>query len=240
MRLLRFVLTLALLAGCAGLRAQAPTLDAALAAGLQNLEPGRLIGRSESLGAAVQSIYRSNGVQPLWVKGRLLNPSANVVHAKLAAASLHGLDAEDYRTRWLGERLAGLRDRQPTGDTELARLDITLTLALLRYLSDLRNGRASIRQISGVWVASPAGPDTGALLRASSDPRALQQLIEDAAPAYPIYRRLLKARVVYEALVAGHHEAPRLPAVGDSFRLPTENPDELRIISLSNGSTIKG
>ena len=196
------------------------TPDPALSAALGTLKAEQAILRSGPLVPVLQALYRGNGLRPLWIQGQLPTLSAGTVHAALMAASLHGLDAEDYRARWIGERLAAARDRSVEGGatpavvSELAELDLTLTLALLRYLADVHNGRASARQIAGVWTKAKAFPDSSTLLDAVPRPAQLQKLIADAAPAYPMYGRLLKARATYEALIAARREAPRLALQG--------------------------
>ena len=94
----------------------------------------------------------------------------------------------------------------------------TLTLALLRYLADVRQGRASVRQISGVWKPAPGYPDPKATARRGA---AIRPGCSGCStkPRRPIRRMrgLLKARAAYEALIAAGREAPAV-AVGRQDR----------------------
>jgi L,D-transpeptidase YcbB len=71
-----------------------------------------------------------------------------------------------------------------------------------------------VRQVSGVWKPAPGYPDVRAVLAASRDSASLQRLLDQAAPAYPMYGRLLKARAAYEALAAAGREAPHFAFTG--------------------------
>jgi len=190
-------------------------MQSALSDALKSLQPARTVPRSEPQATVLQALYRDNGGRLLWFGDGRPGAAAAAIHATLAAASLHGLRADDYRAAWLGERMAILRDARPSAaPAGLAQADVTLTLALLRYLADVRQGRSTVRQISGVWAPGPGYPHPGALLDASRDPARLQRLLDEAAPAYPPYRRLLKARAAYEALVAARRDAPRFAFAG--------------------------
>ena len=228
----RTLLELALTAYTLGLPAQAAPADpavrpplialtqpvlphAGLATALASLKAGNVVSRSWPQVPVMQELYRGNGLQPLWIKGAKPSESAWTAHARLVAASLHGLNASDYQVGWIGERLAAMRDAtSQVSVDDVAQLDVTITLALLRYLADLHHGRAAKRQVAGEWVPSPGFPDVGALLEALPDPLRLQKFMETAAPGYPIYGRLLKARATYEALIAARREAPQLVLTG--------------------------
>jgi murein L,D-transpeptidase YcbB/YkuD len=190
-------------------------LRSALSETLNSLQPARTVPRSEAQATVAQALYRENGGRLLWYGGGRPGAAAYIIHSMLAAASLHGLRAEDYRAAWLGERIAILRDARPAPrPADAAQADVTLTLALLRYLADVRRGRSPVRQISGSWAPAGAYPDSAAVLEASRDQARLQRMLDEAPPAYPAYRRLLKARTAYEALVAARKDAPRFAFAG--------------------------
>jgi murein L,D-transpeptidase YcbB/YkuD len=195
--------------------APAAGMPGPLVAAMKPGDAARLVPRSESQVELLQALYRANGGRPLWLGDGKPGATAATVHARLSAASIHGLRAEDYRAAWLGESLAALRDAMPPpAAEEVARADVVLTLALLRYLADVRHGRSSVRQISGAWKPTPGFLEPMALLDASLDPAVLQRMLDAASPAYPMYARLLKARASYEALIAADREAPVVASAG--------------------------
>ncbi len=204
--------SLAIRPGVAG-PSPVPASDPAVASVLAGGQAASLVPRSAPLVAQLQAVYRENEGRPLWAEGDRPGDdrpggAVPLLHAALAAASRHGLDPAEYRSEWIAAQLAAWRDRRLEGADAVARLDVAMTLALLRYLTDLREGRASARQVSGTWTPAPVLPSAATLVAAARDPGALRRLLDAAAPAYPDYRRLLQARSRLEAMIVAGREPP--------------------------------
>jgi len=138
----------------------------------------------------------------------------------LEQAGAHGLDPERYGAADLARRLDTVRDASAA-----AALERDLEAAMLHYLRELRAGRTP-----SVYRA-PDEADTvdrvsrlpSRLAEAVRDDR-LQELVEDAAPAIPLYRRVMASLAHYRELARLHPAWPPLPAatgavaVGDRYR----------------------
>jgi murein L,D-transpeptidase YcbB/YkuD len=131
----------------------------------------------------------------------------------LEQAPTHGLDADDYATTALAERVA-----QSPGDPD-ADLDGRLRIALRRYLDDLHAGRIRPRDIEHAFAADRLQPpfDAEAALDAALALGDLALAVRQAAPALPQYERLREALARYRALashVAWREPLPALPRSG--------------------------
>jgi murein L,D-transpeptidase YcbB/YkuD len=98
-----------------------------------------------------------------------------------------------------------------TGE-ELAELDTALSLALFRYLSDVRLGRVKPEQVHFHLDLAARTYDLPTLVGEAAAADRLPQLIAEAPPRLPMYRRLQEALARYRALVADATLEP-LPVV---------------------------
>jgi murein L,D-transpeptidase YcbB/YkuD len=139
--------------------------------------------------------------------------SAREAVALLAQAPTHGLDADDYATTALAERVA----RSP-GDPD-EDLNERLRIALRRYLEDLHAGRVRPHDIEHAFAADRLQPrfEAEAALDAALALGDLALAVRQAAPALPQYERLREALARYRALVphaAWREPLPALPRSG--------------------------
>jgi murein L,D-transpeptidase YcbB/YkuD len=87
----------------------------------------------------VTELYTSAGYQPVWSRNGVPTPTALTAIEELKSARSEGLDPEDYDgSRW-DSRIAAMRKDAATAN----RLDLALTVSLMRYAADLRFGRAN-------------------------------------------------------------------------------------------------
>lgn len=131
---------------------------------------------------------------------------ARLALALLGRADAHGLDPEHYGHANLARRLDTPRD----ADTSAA-LERDLGQAMLRYLTDLHNGRApSAYRVAG----GPGGYDAQARLEQALREDRLEQAVNDAAPGIPLYRRVMASLAQYRELARQKPSWPPLPALG--------------------------
>src|SRR5215471_2571046 len=128
-------------------------------------------------------LYKSNSFQPVWVKNSVPTPSALGVISALKTAYDDGLSPEDYDgSRW-DERIANIAAFGPN------RFDVALTVAAMRFASDLRFGRANPDgKPTGVfpldsWVLQTLAP--------SADAKAAFQQLNPPFPGYGRIRGML-------------------------------------------------
>src|SRR5580704_18041974 len=88
-----------------------------------------------------QHIYESSNFAPVWLRDGKPTPQALAVIQALEASQQKGLNPDDYDASHWSDRLHAL-DGAVTPDT-LARFDAALTVATMRYISDLHIGRVN-------------------------------------------------------------------------------------------------
>ena len=93
-------------------------------------------------------LYERAAWQPLWLRDARPTVAATRLIARLAAADSLGLEPTDYDPEWLDraarELLAGRRTPAPD---ELARFDLGVSVAAVRFVSALHRGRVSPRVV---------------------------------------------------------------------------------------------
>ena len=158
--------------------------------------------------AALESFYAARTYLPAWfAEGRSRLYTAVALGA-LARAPVHGLAAADYDAAWLAGEVAALE----AGDTDarrLVRVDLALTVAMLRYLSDLHSGRVTARDAGFRFAPASHRFDAAAVLaRALAEDRLLES-IDAVEPTFAIYARLKVLLSRYRELAS--QPVPALP-----------------------------
>lgn len=85
----------------------------------------------------LQRFYGVRGHRPLWVLDKAAGPRAEKLSDLLVAADLDGLDPADYRAGQIRDLLDAETPER------LARLEVLLSLGLVRYAADLGQGRTT-------------------------------------------------------------------------------------------------
>jgi murein L,D-transpeptidase YcbB/YkuD len=150
---------------------------------------------------AVKDFYKPAGYQLAWInEAQRPTEQALALIAVLENADQQGLRPDDYDgPRW-AERLAHLQSSPSLSPTELARLDLALTVSVMRFVSDQSRGRLDPEDFQFHWPRKEC--NTAAILRnqlvkAKDIAAALDQL----QPPYAGYRLTLKALHDYMAMV---------------------------------------
>jgi L,D-transpeptidase YcbB len=139
-----------------------------------------------------------------WFDGAIPAPHAHQATALLGAAATHGLDPHDYHAAALHEAVARATQGPAPEPAAAARLELALTAAMERYLSDLHSGRIDPRRIHHDFDAPRRAEfDAAAVLRAAVDAGRLPEAANEAAPRLPLYGHLREALARYR-LLAGH------------------------------------
>jgi murein L,D-transpeptidase YcbB/YkuD len=92
----------------------------------------------------VERLYERADWQPLWLRGAGPTEAATQLIARLAGADSLGLEPSDYDAEWLGLEARRLSERRAApAPEELARFDLGLSVAAVRFASALHRGRVS-------------------------------------------------------------------------------------------------
>jgi L,D-transpeptidase YcbB len=172
----------------------------------------------------VQEFYESYGYALPWVRGMQATPQAQQVIAVLFQADQKGLNTEDYdASRW-ADRLAKLKPAtaQPS-EADAARLDLALTVCVMRYISDLHIGKVNPKHFEFGFDIQAKKYDLPQFLKEDVvDAANVANILVQVEPPYPGYRRTIQALDTYLALAKKYDGKPLPPvtktvASGDSY-----------------------
>jgi L,D-transpeptidase YcbB len=151
---------------------------------------------------SVKKFYATGGYSLAWIQNGKASPQAVSMILLFQQAASKGLNPEDYdASRW-DARLAKLQPTAPKpSDTDLAHIDLALTVCAMRYISDLHIGRVNPQHFKFGLTVGPTKYDLADELRTqvlvSSDIQALMAKVE---PNYDGYRRAEDALVTYSKM----------------------------------------
>ena len=181
----------------------------------------------------VKKFYEFNGDSLWWVKGMEPTAQARQVIALLLKADQKGLSAEDYDgSRW-NDRLAKLKPatRQPT-EADAVKFDLALTVCVMRYISDLHNGKVNPRQFAFVYDDEPKKYDLAEFLKDHVvDGSDIAGILAQVEPPYPGYRRTIRALQTYLEL-AKKYDGEQLPLVKKTIKPGDSYPGVARLTRL--------
>ena len=177
------------------------------------LDAGRLEGLTwpdlTAVLPALKALYAAEPDGLFWFAGDTPYPDLAAAVETLGKAEEEGLEPRDYDAPKLASdwrarfgASASLRDR--------ALFDVTLSVAALRYLSTLHEGRVDPRTVGFDYDVSHKRLDAAAALRSVRGAGGLEKAAEAAEPPFPVYHRLLKALADYRAIAAAG-EPPTVP-----------------------------
>lgn len=156
-------------------------------------------GRSSAdIDKTLIQIYRSNGLQPFWIRDGKPAQAGMDIYAALKNADQHGLNPSSYL-------LSNITQFWNSTDTaNLARLDIILTLGMMLYVADQREGRLQPRQIDPELfaTASDVVVDWKTLLETAFKAQDMKRFLADQAPPFLQYRYLQKKLAEYRTITA--------------------------------------
>ena len=138
------------------------------------------------------AFYRARDFQPAWSGGAAQEEMAREIQDILAMAHTHGLNDEDYK-------LPSDEFRSKRG-ADVAKFDIALTAALLRYASDVRNGRIKPGSVFDDVGLPQSDFDTAAELNKALKAHALVKFLADLPPPQAQYRQLALALAYYRSI----------------------------------------
>ena len=172
--------------------------------------------RGAELWKVLQAFYRAREYEPAWVRDGRLTPGALALLRAAAAAGREGLPAERYDPRAVigpaPQVVQAAVGATPEGGDRLARLDVAVTFAFLRYASDLAVGAVDPRGAASLWRVSDRGFDAAAALEEAVDDDEPVKVLAGLRPRHPQYEALSAALARYRR-IAGEGGWPAVPAV---------------------------
>ncbi|HEX9755230.1 MAG TPA: L,D-transpeptidase family protein [Gemmatimonadales bacterium] len=145
-------------------------------------------------------LYEAAGYVPLWfTTGGDLRGVGTEALELLTGAESDGLRPDDYAASRLDSLARAIADQQDPDPQSVARLDAGLSLAVLRYLRHLHQGRVNPRGV-GLDMDPPSERhDVLTLLRGALEDGSLKGTVEQLAPPLVQYRRVRDALAQYRS-----------------------------------------
>ncbi len=170
--------------------------------------------------AHVTAIYENAAYAPLWLRVNGVSPEGMGIIQALETSELKGLSPADYDASKWPERVEALKTAT---DEQKADFDAALTVAAMRYVSDLRIGRVNPKHFKFGIDAAAKKYDlplffSQQLLNAADVKSALEKI----EPPYDGYRQTEAAFIQYQKLAAVGDGPPVPPGtktvkVGDEY-----------------------
>jgi L,D-transpeptidase YcbB len=151
----------------------------------------------------VTAVYAQDSGSGWLTDGR---PNALAVQAvaQLQAASEDGLEPDDYLAPALQRELLALEGAAQVNPITTAKFTQMLTASMTRYLNDLALGRVTARDVYHQFDgAAPRQYNAELELQSVLDSASLEQAVQQARPAFPLYPALKRALAQYHGL-SGH------------------------------------
>jgi len=160
----------------------------------------------------VKKFYDQGGDSLAWIQNGKASPQAVSMILLFQQAASKGLNPEDYdASRW-DARLAKLQPSAPRASaSDLAAIDLALTVCAMRYISDLHVGRVNPQHFKFGLTVGPARIDLAELLRTQVLPASdIPAVLAKVEPPYDGYRRAEDALLTYSKM-ASAGDAPLIP-----------------------------
>jgi len=154
--------------------------------------------RSDKLDEKLLEIYRDNGFQPFWLKNGQPDQRGKDILAALRDSSAHGLDPDSYLVKNISHFWAS------SDTSSQVKLDIVLTLGMIRYVADQREGRLLPRLADPKLFATArdAEVDWQTLFQTAFKTPDMAAFLADQAPPFNQYRLLQKTLAEYRKIAA--------------------------------------
>ncbi len=146
----------------------------------------------------VTEFYQARSYELAWVRDGVATERARELARVLREAGDKGLDMDDYDGRRWSTRILELDQYQMPAEG-LERFDLAFTVAVTRYVSDLRDGRANPGIYGSDPDRKPLWNEVRSLLDAP-DLSAANAVLDELEPPFAEYRATLEALKQYRTL----------------------------------------
>ena len=136
----------------------------------------------------IKRLYESANFAPLWIKGDEPTSQATYLIEVLRASRLKGLNPSDYDADSLGTQSKSLKGASAVAQ---ASFDASLTIATMRYISDLRIGRINPKHLKfGIDVQSKKYNLPEFIAQQVTSAGNVKSVLDQTEPPYAGYRRI--------------------------------------------------
>ena len=151
---------------------------------------------SSQIDNVILEIYSKRDFQPLWLVSGRPSERAEVLRTVLDASSTEGLNPDKYRASWIRE-LWSSRD-----STELAKLDLLLTLGLGGYVADASEGSLDPREVDAKLFANARDVDVDVVgvVKRTLVGDDLRTFLKSIPPQHQYYQSLRPALARYREI----------------------------------------
>ncbi len=162
----------------------------------------------------IAKLYQTNGYRLLWSDGEKPTATAILLLQELRNAAERGLDPEDYPGNRLAYLLIDLLDAPHSGVEQWALFDAGLSLASLRFLSDLHFGRVDPASLGHDLSVGRIKLDMAVVLGHLATAVNVAVAVDALEPQFSHYALLKKQLARYRELAgeAGLNDLPALPS----------------------------
>ena len=185
--------------------------------------------------ALVKAFYTAREMRPAWTTGAGATEQARQLADVLLRAREEGLESVDYSAAQIAARLEIHEQNGTENPQTLADFDVLCTIAALRYMSDVFDGRISPKSLDAKWVTEPRKGDLHAMLEEALARGDVAKTLTSLPPTYDGYTKLREARARYAKLVASGGWKP-IPA-GPALKVGAKGP---RVTALRERLTVTG
>jgi murein L,D-transpeptidase YcbB/YkuD len=180
--------------------------------------------------ADVKKFYGAGSNSLAWIQNGRPSAQAIAMIQLFKLASSKGLNPDDYDAAKWDPRMAKLQSlRPPPSDSDLAHIDLALTVCTMRYISDLRIGRVNPQHFKFGLDVGPKKYDLPEFIRTQVlTAEDVPALFAKDEPPYEGYRRAENALATYLKLAAeGDSPAVPIPQKGVRPRKPYDGITQL-------------
>jgi murein L,D-transpeptidase YcbB/YkuD len=190
----------------------------------------------------IKRLYESTNYAPLWIKGDEPTSQATYLIEAFRASRLKGLNPGDYGAESLATQSKSLKGASAVAQ---ASFDASLTMATMRYISDLRIGRINPKHLKfGIDVQSKKYDLPEFITQQVASAGNVQSVLEQIEPPYAGYRRIETTLKQYLDLAA-KGDGAKVPAgtntvaPGDTYAGTAQLAERLRLLGdLQQGGSL--
>ena len=145
---------------------------------------------------AIVRFYQARDYRPAWTKDDHLSRAGAAAVRALRAAEREGLPGSRYVDPAFDVKHA-------PDQAALGAIDVRLTDSLLRYVSDLTEGRIDPAAVNPYWAQRTPAVDAVLVLRGVAESKDVGRALDDLLPKSPQYAALRDALARYRAIAEG-------------------------------------